>query len=331
MNLKHVSIGLLLVALLVTACVPSIPVTGAENSNSDAVHADQQATINALETLVAITPSATPIDTFTPIPVETDTPIPPPAPADTSTPVPIPTATPAPVLAPCNQADFVTDVTIPDGSLVYSGTTFIKTWRVRNTGSCTWTPDYRFVFVGGDALGGPAFTRLGIAVAPGKTIDISLLLGAPTSTGNYQALYKLADANGNLFGTGAGGDGAIDVFIIDGPLPNPFRVTHVNFTVNSQAVTMACPPGFTFIFSANISASGAGDVSFHWNFSDGRSTPVQTITFTSAGVQTVSAGWTLGASGKPSPNPYSGSASIYIDSPNNQSFDSQSMTLTCTP
>ena len=55
-----------------------------------------------------------------------------------------------------NQASFVSDVTVPDDTVVPAGSTFVKTWRIRNDGTCTWTPgSYALVFTGGDALSGP--------------------------------------------------------------------------------------------------------------------------------------------------------------------------------
>src|SRR3989304_4012127 len=42
-----------------------------------------------------------------------------------------------------NHATFVADVTIPDNSEVGAGTTFTKTWRVGNLGTCTWGPEDR--------------------------------------------------------------------------------------------------------------------------------------------------------------------------------------------
>ena len=35
----------------------------------------------------------------------------------------------------CGTAEFVTDVSVPDGSQVPPGTAFVKTWRIRNSGS----------------------------------------------------------------------------------------------------------------------------------------------------------------------------------------------------
>jgi hypothetical protein len=116
----------------------------------------------------------------------------------------------------CNQAGFVADVTIPDGTVMYSGDTFTKTWRLRNDGTCTWSPDYKLVFVSGNQLGGPDQLTLGISIVPGQMIDISLTLITPEAAGIYEGFYKLQDASGNTFGVGASGNGLFFVRIQSG-------------------------------------------------------------------------------------------------------------------
>ena len=39
----------------------------------------------------------------------------------------------------CDQAQFVSDLTAPDGSSFAPGAAFTKTWRLMNIGTCTWT------------------------------------------------------------------------------------------------------------------------------------------------------------------------------------------------
>lgn len=159
-------------------------------------------TVAAGETLVVITatsqaPTATiEVPTATPVPpTPTQTPVPP-----TSTPV-TPTVTATPV-GPCNQAGFEGDVTIPDGTDLAPGTSFTKTWRLRNTGTCTWTTAYDLVFFNGDQMGGPTVVDMPGNVAPNQTIDLSVNLTAPGSPGEYKGNWKLKDASGVLFGLG---------------------------------------------------------------------------------------------------------------------------------
>jgi hypothetical protein len=152
----------------------------------------------------------------------------------TPTPTSIPTITPTPV--PCNLAGFVTDVTIPDGTLVSPGSTFTKTWRMRNLGSCAWSADYQLVFVSGDQLNGPTHLPLGKSAAPGQTIDISVELTAPEAPGTYKGVYKLADASGSIFGIGPGGNNAFFVVIQQG-------TAHSEGTAQVRLSSTMLPPG----------------------------------------------------------------------------------------
>lgn len=149
---------------------------------------EAQLTQSAL--LVPPTATATP-------PSPTDT-----APAITDTPTatvaipPTPTYTPT---TPCDRAKFIADVTVPDGTEFAPNTTFTKTWRIQNTGSCTWTTAYALVFDHGDAMSGPAAQPLTGNVAPGQSVDISVSLKAPASAGEYTGYWKMRNAAGVLF------------------------------------------------------------------------------------------------------------------------------------
>jgi hypothetical protein len=143
---------------------------------------------------MVIVPTATPLaSTYTPLP-PTNTPLP------TNTPIP-PTATPIPI--PCDRAQFVSDVSVPDNTSIGAGTTFVKTWRLRNNGSCTWTSGYALVFYNGDAMSGPASAPITSGtIAPGSTVDISVSLIAPTTPGTYKGNWRLRNAGGAVFGIG---------------------------------------------------------------------------------------------------------------------------------
>ncbi len=75
----------------------------------------------------------------------------PPAPPSTLTLLPPLTPTQTPIVPPpptispsgCDRASFVTDVNIPDGTTFTPGAAFSKTWRLKNTGTCTWTREYK--------------------------------------------------------------------------------------------------------------------------------------------------------------------------------------------
>ncbi len=219
--------------------------------------------------------------------------------------------TSVPPTSNCNAAQFIIDVTIPDGTILDPNENFTKTWRLKNTGTCTWTPSYAVVFSSGNSMGGPAAQALTGNVNPGQNVDISVDLTAPGSNGTYTGNYKLRDAGGVLFSQfyvqikvqgGGGGDGGV------------FAVSSVTYDVTtfSQPGFVNCPKVI-----AHITANGEGDVSYHWTRSDNASAPVETIHFNSAGTKNVNTTWTLGsfwAGGDPE---WQG---IYIDDPNHQDF-----------
>jgi hypothetical protein len=124
---------------------------------------------------------------------------------------PQPTATvvfiPSPTVTQiCDQAAFVADVNIPDGSVIPTGTQFTKTWRLKNTGTCTWTPDYAIVLESGDAMNSPASQKINASVVPGQTVDVSVPLKAPGQPGSYRGYWKMRNAAGVIFGVGKSSD-----------------------------------------------------------------------------------------------------------------------------
>ncbi|HOU00503.1 MAG TPA: NBR1-Ig-like domain-containing protein, partial [Anaerolineaceae bacterium] len=88
-----------------------------------------------------------------------------------------PTATPI----PCYQVTFVQDITIPDGTKIVAGNSFTKTWRIRNSGSCTWDTRFDIAFVDGTQMSSTKVWDLAKEVKPGETVDISIDLTAPST------------------------------------------------------------------------------------------------------------------------------------------------------
>src|SRR5512141_2598891 len=58
--------------------------------------------------------------------------------------------------ATCDAAQFVSDVTVPDGTKYDPGTAFKKTWRLKNIGTCTWSTSSSLVFDSGERMGASA-------------------------------------------------------------------------------------------------------------------------------------------------------------------------------
>jgi len=194
--------------LLLTACnfpgTSSQPTTGPEVIYTAAAQTlIAQQTQAALGTPVVFPSATSPVvilPTNTSLP-PTNTPIPTNTPLPTATPVP-PTPTEIPI--PCDQAQFVKDVTVPDNTEITAGATFVKTWRLKNEGSCTWTSGYALVFYNGDAMNGPASSTLTTGtVPPGSTIDVSVSLIAPTTPGTYKGNWRLRNTAGATFGIGS--------------------------------------------------------------------------------------------------------------------------------
>jgi hypothetical protein len=120
---------------------------------------------------------------------------------------PPPTATlpPTSTPLPCDRIKFVKDVTIPDNTVFSPGDVFVKTWRLRNAGSCTWTRDYDLVFAGGDAMNASGSSALSHNVPPGEEIDVSMTFTAPGNAGTYRGNWKLRNGAGQVFGLGDDG------------------------------------------------------------------------------------------------------------------------------
>lgn len=98
----------------------------------------------------------------------------------------------------CLKSTLVSEATNPGGKLD-SGTTFTKTWQIENSGTCVWTSDFKFTFVGGSVLGSDT-TKIRQRVEPGATATISLDMVAPGVSGYTSSSWQMADNSGVLFG-----------------------------------------------------------------------------------------------------------------------------------
>lgn len=113
----------------------------------------------------------------------------------------------------CDAAQFLADVTYPDGSSLPQNTSFVKIWRIKNVGTCTWTTSYAVVFSSGDSMNAASAVNLAGNVLPGQYIEIPVTLKSPNNSGNYAGYWKLRNANGALFGIGNQADTAFWVKI----------------------------------------------------------------------------------------------------------------------
>jgi hypothetical protein len=109
---------------------------------------------------------------------------------------PLPVVTVGPL---CDDAVYVSDVTIPDGMLIDPGTAFKKVWSVRNKGTCNWTTAYSLAYASGEAMGGVA-TNIPNPVNSGDVGDVFLDLVAPMVPGTHIGHWQLKNADGFYFG-----------------------------------------------------------------------------------------------------------------------------------
>lgn len=143
--------------------------------------------------MAACTPKLSPSPTPTLILIPTSAP--------SATPIPTQVAALSTSGPACQyNADFEADVTIPDSTTLAPEAAFVKTWRMRNTGSCAWDDHIRLAFIAGSQLGGPASIPVP-ATPPGTTVDLSVSLVAPKDPGSYTGLWGMQSPDGAYFGT----------------------------------------------------------------------------------------------------------------------------------
>lgn len=154
----------------------------------------------------------------------------------TATGAPQPTRVPATnVPATCTLAStFISDVTIPDGTVMAPGGHFVKTWAIQNSGTCTWGGGYTAVLVGGETYGAGSPQAVPPAV-PGAVVQISIDMVAPAGPGGHSSVWQLQASNGVVFGTKF--DAVITIPGAPTPVPpTPVPPTRVPPPVGCQGV-----------------------------------------------------------------------------------------------
>ncbi|MEZ4866960.1 MAG: NBR1-Ig-like domain-containing protein [Caldilineaceae bacterium] len=76
---------------------------------------------------------------------------------------------------------------------------FAQSWELRNTGTTTWGPGYKFAWVEDANLGAPAFVDAP-ACAPGAQVRITVPFRTPQQPGHYKSTWRLVNAQGDPFG-----------------------------------------------------------------------------------------------------------------------------------
>lgn len=133
-----------------------------------------------------------------PVLIEPATQAPPLAEPPTPTPMPVPLA-PAPTEPCTNDAQYLEDLTLPDGTEVIPGAVLDKRWLILNRGSCAWGPEYRLVQIGESRIEGPRELALYPAV-PGSQAVWQVAMTAPPEKGEYISRWQARAPDGTLFG-----------------------------------------------------------------------------------------------------------------------------------
>jgi uncharacterized protein YkwD len=176
---RRLAVALMVTMILLAGCsaqasteIPAVTTTNTQAPTATVAPTESSATLDAA---TATTAASTPLSSGTP--------------ATPTTPRPTNEAN-------CtNSAAFVTDVTIPDNTPIVAGTPFTKTWRVSNTGTCIWGPDYTLTYYSGERMSAPASVSLPITY-PGQTADLAIDLVAPNSPGTRRGNFVIKNPAG---------------------------------------------------------------------------------------------------------------------------------------
>ncbi len=149
----------------------------------------------------------------------------------TATPTLSPTD-PTPTPSCRDGALFVEDMTVPDNTQMKAGEKFTKTWKFKNTGSCTWK-DYTVAFISGDKLDSPDSFPVPETEA-GSAVEVSVDLTAPTNDGAYTGNFELRDAKGNVVPLGSEPTFWVKIVVGEGSAAQ--TVGNCPYTENSEYV-----------------------------------------------------------------------------------------------
>ena len=195
MKLKPV-ITVIFIAILVAACSPS-PASGEATPDVAAVRTSAASTIISQFTLTAAAFTPT-----TSLPTETSAPQVDITATATVAPIAQVTTGAGTTVALCDSLSIdptTVDVNIPDGTTMTPGQDFIKTWRVKNNGSCPWGAGYELVYAGYANQMSGQFQPLEEVVQPGQETELSVQFQAPDEAGEYVSAWQMSNPAGVTF------------------------------------------------------------------------------------------------------------------------------------
>jgi len=221
----------------------------------------------------------------------------------------------------CYFAQFMADISIPDGMIMLPGTKFTKTWQIKNIGSCPWDTSHRLYLQSGDGLSTITTFPLPRTVNPGDVINLSVEMTAPEAEGIYTGYWRIATPYGGSFGVGVTDTSLIAKITVAKKPEDAVAVTDVFYTLRREPAT-GCPAGGTkYIITATIVTNGPTEVRYLWYQYpyDGGIREGGRLTFKEAGRQTISWTWNMRADAVQDPN-FERKVSLFIVEPNNAEF-----------
>lgn len=184
---------------------------------------------------------------------------------------PTPTVSPS---ACTDAAEYISDDGL-DGTTYAPNTAFTKTWRVKNTGTCTWDSRYLVYQVSGETMTqqpGYWIVPQGQVVNPGQTVDISVGMMAPPENGNYRSDWGLKNADGDPISIKGGTDENsfyVKIRVSDGTGTGNVTASAIDISLE-QGSGEVCTAGATYFVHAYISTDGPATVTYEIGSSAGQ-------------------------------------------------------------
>lgn len=228
-------------AILLSLAACNLP-AGAPNTvaTMQAITTSQAATFQALQTQALSTPTLSSLPTLS---FPTLPPLTTPG-TVTASPTTVQGAKSATPISYCDLAAYIKDITIPDGTTLAPGTSFTKTWRLQNIGTCTWTTAYDLVFFSGDLMSGTVTVALPTNVSPGQLADVSVKFRAPSAEGKHRGYWGLRNASDTIFGISGTSNNAfyVDIKVV-GSMTTIFNFAseYCHADWRSEAGDLGCP------------------------------------------------------------------------------------------
>jgi len=168
---------------------------------------------------------------------------------DNPLPMPTPAVTPAiiPTPQPLDCVDgmaFVADLNLPDNNMinppqVAANAPLAKGWRIRNTGTCTWTQGYVLAYMGSWPTNGYMSGRpvnIQGNISPGSTYDVYAGMIAPPYPGTYMSFWTLRNPSNIAFGDRIYAGILVPAYPTPPPGPTASPIKGLSFTADKTSI-----------------------------------------------------------------------------------------------